>query len=90
MTGDVYWYVVVISAYYSFIVGPICKYYLFSSILNRWCYVSLIVIIIEITVFLNVMYIVEIHCSCTAVLVFTLYYKEFLTEILITNFLTVV
>ena len=45
---------------------------------------------IEITVFFNVMYIVKIHCSCTAASVFTFYYKEFLTEILITNYLTVV
>ena len=89
MTRDIYWYTVIISAYYSFIVGPICKDYLFSSIQHRWGNVSFVMIVIEVTVFFDVVVRVEIYCPCTAVLVFTFHFKYFFTEIFVTNFLTV-
>ena len=75
MAGDTHWYIVNVSAYYSFIIGPIHKDYLFSSIQHRGGYVCLIMIIIEVTIFFDVMFRIKIYCSGTAVLVFTFYHK---------------
>ena len=75
MAGDTHWYMVIVSAYYSFIVRSICKDYLFSSIQHRWGYVCLIMIIIEVTIFFDVMVRVKIYCTRTTVLVFTFYHK---------------
>ena len=88
MAGDTHWYVVIVSAYYSFIVGPIGKDYLFSSIQHRWRYGYLVMIIIEATIFFDVMVSVEIYCTGTTVLVLTFYYKLLLTEVFITDSLT--
>ena len=75
MTGDIHWYIVIISAYYSLIIGPIGKDYLFSSIQYRWGYVGFVMIIIEVTIFLNVTVRIKIYCTGTTVLVFTFHYK---------------
>ena len=88
MTGYTYWYIVIVGAYYPFVVRPICKNYLFSSVQHRWGYVGFIMIVIEIVIFLNVMVRVEIYCTCTAVLVFTLTTNNS-SEILVTDFLTI-
>ena len=40
--GNIHWYIVIISAYYSFIIRPIGKDYLLSSIQYGWGYVVLL------------------------------------------------
>ena len=75
MAGDTHWYVIIVSAYYPFIIGPVCKNYLFFTIQHRWGYVCFIVIIIEVTIFFDVSVSVKVSCTGTAVLVFTFCYK---------------
>ena len=75
MAGDTHWYVVIVSAYYSFVVGPISKDYLFYSVQHRWGYVCLVMIIIEVTIFFDVMVSIEMYCTGTTVLVTTFYYE---------------
>ena len=65
MTGDIYWYIVMISAYYSLIIGPIGKDYLFSSIQYGSGYVGFVVIIIEVTISFNVLVRIKIYYTGT-------------------------
>ena len=73
--GIVHWYIVIISAYYSIIIGPIGKDYLFSSIQYGWGYVSFVMIIIKVTIFFDVMIRNEIYCTGATVFVFNFHYK---------------
>ena len=75
MTGDIHWYIVIISAYYSLIIGPIGKDYLFSSIQYGWGYVSFVMIIIEVTILFNIAVRNKIYCTGTTIFVFTFNYK---------------
>ena len=75
MARNTHWYIVIVSAYYSFIAGPICKYYFFSSVQHKWGYVCFIMIIVEVTIFFDVVVRVKIYCTGTTVLVLTFYYK---------------
>ena len=75
MAGYIDWYIVIISAYYSLIIGPIGKDYLFSSVQYRWGYISFVMVVIKFTIFFNVMVRIGIYCTGTTVFVFTFHYK---------------
>ena len=75
MTGNIHWYIVIISAYHSLIIGPIGKDYLFSSIQYGWDYVGFVMIIIEVTILFNVAVRIKIYCTGTTIFVFTFHYK---------------
>ena len=60
VTGYIYWYIIIVSANYSFIVRPICKNYLLSFISYRWCYIGLVEIIVKFTVFSDFIIQVEV------------------------------
>ena len=71
MAGYIDWYIVIISAYYSLIIGPIGEDYLFSSIQYGWGYIAFVMIVIKVTIFFNVMVRIEMYCTGTNVFVFT-------------------
>ena len=54
MTGYIDWYIVIISPYYSLIIGPIGEDYLVFSIQYGWGYIGFVMIVIKVTIFFNV------------------------------------
>ena len=62
MAGYIDWYIVIISAYYSLIIGPIGEDYLFSSIQYGWDYIVFVMIVIKVTNLFNVVVRIGIYC----------------------------
>ena len=75
MAGNIHWYIVIISAYYSFIIGPIGKDYLLTSVQYGWGYVGFVVIVKEVTIFFNALIRIEVYHTGTTVFVLTFHYK---------------
>ena len=72
---NIHWYIVIISAHYCLIIGPIGEDYLFSSVQYGWGYVGFVMILIKVIIFFNVTIRIEIHCTGATGFMFTFCYK---------------